>query len=554
MCIQINRFLSNRSDSVYHENTENVSTWHFTENPGKQKDQRESEKTFEEMTKSIETANLCHIDYVESQLMYFQKKTTRGSPWNVPLTIGSKLSINVSAFVFIQANKTTSFKTECAEFHTVTKMVTDYTKNNESIEKPCETETVKAYMYGTKINACEDSNISYDSGDKCLSCIAFSKKKKCSPNLFAGSGCHVIVSQKGCPKSAALFNSLVRNMVKKDFFMVARKVYRKGTKASIVGLFPQVSEEGSYFVMIELPHKEDIQRCRYEKFKNKESAKPSEEQMECMRKLVESMDLRTAIDDDSGNTEAFTLENCLNPFTQHICKTVAHRALNPTAPLPKFDEDLRKMIDVPEKIKNNSAEIIKEIERLFPVEYVHHKEKKLFGQQARNNNDDDIELSVQEMADSIQNADLIERHVVSVGTVTPAEDFLHLVHKRTEKFSILCEQIQSVIHEFLFKSTIELGDKILESILAYRDSAKIHAPFNYNTWITDLKKLIIKRNKINEWEKYIVKEGLGLITMNESPLSTVSIEENIEFYEIASKETNVSSAINPEDDELENLL
>lgn len=504
------------------------------------------------MVEDMESANLCHIDYVESELVYFQKKNTRSVPWNVALKIGSEFSINVSAYVYVKKSVLVSFKTECVEANTATKMVTEYTKNNEKIERPSEDDIVKAYHYGSKLNACDDAGIAYESGDKCLLTLAFCKRKQCGSNLFAGTGCHIVVPQKDCPKSAKLFSSLVKNMLHKDYFMLARKVYRKGSKAIIVGLFPQKKDGGSCLVMIEMPFEDNIQRCRFEKLRLKKSTKASDEQLDAMERLINAMDLTKAIDDESGITEAFTSETSLNPFHQHICRTVSKRALNPTAPLPTFDDELRKMIDVPEKIKNEAAGIIKEIEDLFPLEVIRHKEKKVFGQKSG-----DVcvpDLDDEEMLDVTQ-AESNERVIVAVGTVSPAEDFLYLVNKKTERFGVLCDQLQSVIHELLFKSTVELGDKIKEAIVAYRDVAKVFGPFNYNTWIKELKKLMVRRNKIDEWYKYIVTEGLGLITINESPVSTVTTEENLEFYEITTKETsNVISSINPEDDELENLL
>lgn len=495
------------------------------------------------MSESIESSNLCHIDYVESQLVYFQKKTARGMPWNVGMKIGSELTINVSAYVYIQQASIVSFKSEYEEMNTVTKMVTDYTRNNETIEKPNPEDIVNAYFYGSKLNPVDDSNDCYD---KCLSCLGFAERKNFNTNLFAGKGCHIVVPQKDCPKAAQLFSSLVENMIQNDFFMVARKVYRKGSKSMIVGLFPEKTETGLVLVMIEMPYEQDIHRCRYEKFRMKQSTKPSDEQMEAMKNLVESMDLMNALDDDSGISEAFTIENTPNPFHQYICRVVAHRATHPNDPLPTFHDELKKMIDVPEKIKYESADAIKKIEQLFPLEIIHHNERKVFGQKST-----DPEIAVGDAADDVT----VERHVIAVGTVTPAEDFLFLVDKKAERFGKLCEQIEGVIYELMFKTAADCGVKIIESILAYRESAKAHGPFNYNTWIKEFKKLMISKNKVDEWNKYIVKEGFGLITINESPISTVTIEENLEFYEMVSTEaTSMNTSVYLEDDNLENLL
>jgi ATP-dependent DNA helicase 2 subunit 2 len=543
------------SDSVSYSNNDDHNSCNFTQDPNKKDNQLQSEKIFEEMVNNIEGACLCHIDYVEEQLHYFQKKATRAHPWNVALTIGSEFSINVSAFVYIQDEKFfTSFKTRCFEDNTATKMVTEYTKNNEVIEKPDIEDLLKAYAYGSKLVALDEPDAIYKSGSKCLKCLAFTKRKNLAVEYFAGKGSHIIVPQKGFEKSSMLFALLIKAMMAKDYAMIARKVYRENTKVSIVALIPRIEEEGSYLIMIELPFAEDLKYLAFPKL-NSKSTEPNDEQMKAMSKLIDSMDLMKAIDDDSGISEAFKYNTTLNPFHQHMCRTIAHRALNPNEPLQPVDDELMKIIDVPEKIKIQSKDVAKDVERLFPVEIVEFKVKKPFGQKSvYDTQTQNILSSMNTDEDDIEHHD--DKAIVAVGSATPCEDFLYLVRKSSERFSVLCEQMHSIIYELLFKSTSDLSEKIKECVMVLRESSKINSPFTYNKWLNDIKETMVKRNKLNEWDNIFVKEGFGLITINESPISTITIEEQLEFYEINKKSGfsgRTSMAVDDEDD-LEDLL
>lgn len=104
------------SDTVQYDDTENLTGCHFTQREEKSEAQTNSEKIFAEMIAEMENANLCHIDYVESQLLYYQRKAKKPMPWNCPLTIGSEFSIDISAYVHVKEEPFfESFKTECIE-------------------------------------------------------------------------------------------------------------------------------------------------------------------------------------------------------------------------------------------------------------------------------------------------------------------------------------------------------------------------------------------------------------------------------------------------------
>lgn len=531
------------SDCVEH--TPETKTSQFSQNPTQNSTQTNSQRLFDDVIAKV-GGHLCHIDLAEAQLLTFQKKSTLSLPWNTSLTIGSQLKISISAYVSVQEEKFLApFKLESSEANTLTKMVTEYEQNNQRIEKPSEDDVIKAYMYGSTVVALE-SDAEYSDTEKCLSCLGFSKRELVSNEHLAGEGSHVVLPQKNCVKSARVFVSLVDAMKQSDRVMIARKVYRSRLKPTIVVLIPTFHGDVPYLRMIQLPFANDFTMYSFPKLRTKKS-EPSKEQERVIQELVNAMDLMDAVDDGSGITEAFSLENTLNPVNQHLCRSVAFRALHPSSPLPTIDPELVAMIDVPPKVKKACENILKEVEEQFPLEMVQRRVKKIFGKSATDSMliDDASDVNVDSVDD--------EKNIVAIGTVSPVEDFGVLLKKGVH-YGTLADQIQSVIYDLLFRTASAQTEKILECILFYREQSKLYAPFNYNSWIKELKKVIIERNRLDFWQESIVKEGFGLITSNEAPISAVNAKEQQEFYEISSKDTIQTSAMNQDDEDLDALL
>lgn len=413
---------------------------------------------------------LCHIDHAESQLLTFQKKKNRTVPWNATLSIGSRLKIDISAYVSIQEEKFLApFKSDSTIANTVTRMFTDYQVNNEEQPKPDAEDIVKGFIYGSELVIVDRTE--YNETEKCLACLCFTKRSNVFSEHFAGSDCHIVLPQKLREKSAKLFTGLVHTLLNRDSVMIARKVYRNGLKPSLVVLLPDLRDGVPFFTMIQLPFANDVTLFSFPRLETKKS-EPSKEQKEAIKELVDSMDLMTAVDDDSGMNEAFALETSLNPVNQHLCRTVAFRALHPSDPLPTIDNELVSTIDVPPKVKSESSEVIKKIEELFPLEMVEQKVKKLFGKRTES-------LAVDD-AMEIDSTDVDEgKKIIAIGTVSPAEDFGYLL-KRGEQFNVLAEQMQTVIYDLIFRTASMQTQKVLETIMMYREQSKIYTPFNYN--------------------------------------------------------------------------
>lgn len=528
------------SDCVEH--TDAKQEGHFSQSQA----QNGSQKLFNDVVTKC-GGYLCHVDLAENQLLTFQKKKSRAMPWNATLTIGSQLKINVSAYVSVQEEKFLApFKTECSNPNTYTKMVTEYEQNNQQVEKPSVDDVIKAYMYGSTVVPLNDDE-SYTKTDKCLSCVAFTKKDLVLNEYLSGDGAHVVVPQKKHLKSAALFSALVQAMKKFEVVMIAKKVYRNGLKPIIVILQPEFKDNIPYLSMIQLAFFNDMTLFSFPTLKTKKS-EPTKEQEKAIKELVDAMDLMSALDDESGLTEAFSAETSLNPVNQHLCRSVAFRALHPSDPLPAIDPELMKMIDVPEKIQQDRKDALKEAEELFPLTLVERSVKKIFGQHKTDS------LPVDDAMDGETETDAEdEKNIVAIGTVTPADDFGYLMRKGL-RFGILADQMQTVIYDLIFRTGTLQEKKTLECLVMYREQAKLYSPFTYNNWIKEMKQLLLQRNKTDFWQDFVVKEELGLISDQEAPISTVTRKEQTEFYDVSSKGTRFVAPSENNDDDLDALL
>lgn len=155
-----------RSDNIQYFNIDSEdANGFFSQNPTKSITQEASEKLLNDILKKT-NGNLCHLDYLELQLVNFQNKTTRAMPWNCPLTIGSELKIFISLYIQVQAEKPlASFKTECSLPNTRTQAVVEYFHNNKPLNsydllgEGC----IKGYSYGDTIVPipAEDDDLKY---------------------------------------------------------------------------------------------------------------------------------------------------------------------------------------------------------------------------------------------------------------------------------------------------------------------------------------------------------------------------------------------------------
>lgn len=206
------------------------------------------------------------------------------------------------------------------------------------------------------------------------------------------------------------------------------------------------------------------------------------------------------------------------------------------------------LLDIPEKIKQNSSEHIANVKQLFPLETIVKPTKKLLFQKLQHN--DPAGTTTADIEPMV--IDQPQSQLIEVGTVTPDEDFMNLLLKG-EKFATVCNQMQNVLHNLVFKAMQLQAEKIGRAVMMYREQAILLGAYRYNEWVTDFKKILLERNKEEVWENIFVKERFGLISAKQSEMSTVTDEEVEQFYESVCSGAR-ADASNIMDDDLDDLL
>uniref|UniRef100_A0A182NAS9 Ku domain-containing protein n=1 Tax=Anopheles dirus TaxID=7168 RepID=A0A182NAS9_9DIPT len=501
-----------------------------------------NERLVMDVFKRLNEGTVSNINWAVRTLAFVDPKAVRPMPWNSTLTIGTKLKLSISAFVQISEQKGLgSFKVDNIDGSaTRVEMKTEHFLNDKKIDLLMQ-DVIVGYMYGsTPVPFDSTIDIEYRSGESRLACLGFTASSNILEEHLSGHGAHVVVAKKGCSASNKKLCALIKAMHELDVAMIATKVYRKDTKPRLNALLPTYKNEVPCFVMMELIFKDELCSLKFPALLRTKH-KPKDEQYEAVGKLIDSMSLMDAIEDSSGECrEAFGLHSTYNPTLQHVYRTVAHRALNPKQSLPLADSALRELMEVPKPLAERSKPAVEQVKNLFELKEIQSKTRTEWLQRVAKISAGTVTNSQSSIStidsgifqeDDGDNGSGTRRKVVSVGTVTPSEDFALLL-RRGEKFATVATQLQNAVFELLFTSMRPPGDKVVAALVVYRGEAIKLGPYRYNEWIAEFKETLLARRKEQFWERVIVGERLGLIGAHESDMSTVSEEQAASFYKV----------------------
>lgn len=414
--------------------------------------------------------------------------------------------------------------------------MTEHYKNDELLDpEQLVGNVLKAHKFGGAIVPFDVSE-QPTSGKKSLACIGFTKQALISDLHLAGTGIWAVVAQKGCPASAKMMAALTMAMRKLKLAMIARYKYGATAAPKMMVMFPndmnQKHPMHNSLLMYELFYRENFLKVKIPRLCEK-NTKPSAEQNQVIGDLIGSMDLMNAKHcnemepSQTSSTEAF--KRLLNPSLQHMHRAIANRALNPKDPVLAVDKDLMDMLNPPPNLQEQAKPHIEKAKELFQLEVVKKKSGiQAFLEKCQNvalNPSDDLSANVSAGTGDGTPA------LIEIGTKTPAEDFAELL-ERGERFTVLATQLQKVIFHNTFNVVQINEEKLSKSLLIYREFAKQKGPFHYNDWIELFKSRLLEREKIDVWEKIVVREGYGLITSAHSNMSSITAKEAQEFYQI----------------------
>ncbi|KAL5281479.1 XRCC5 family protein [Megaselia abdita] len=485
------------SDLIKKEETQSKIHSHLLET-------RNQKMNAELISKLYKETNCILCDYKTSLFEVINSKNSAPWMWHCTLSIGSKISINVSGF--IAAKK--EFKLDLKTQSTVPDMQvinnTKYFKNIEEIF-PAQEDLIKGYMLGsTPIAMDEELESKNSKTKKGLQCLFFTKENGLSRKCFNGNGTYSILPKKFSKQSTGIFNSLVHYLNKTNIAMVAKKVYRDNTNPKIVALLPRIINNVAQFVMIELFFSNQFIDMHFPKLGSK-----AFESNELELKTVENFINSKIISND------FDLKNIPNLSMNFSINFLSNNV--------NGFEVLDKNCYLSEKENSSSAEIIQEMKKLFILE----SRKKLEVSKKREE-PEEFSLNLnQEATKSDYN------RIRQVGTVTPSDDFLFLVARdvsqlndvglQKESFYKYVEQIQNVIERLLFKSISIQTEKIVLALETYKKEAESYDAEGFNSWMINLKTQIQSRKMFDFWENFIIKNSIGLISNDSDQLNFFSI-------------------------------
>lgn len=418
------------------------------------------------------------------------------------------------------------------------KSITEYSYNDSTvIQRP---EYIKGYKYGGEFVPYDDTVSPNNDARKSLLCIHFTATKFISDLHLAGTGIWVIVPQKKCPASSKMLTALAMAMRKTDVAMIARYSYSAKTPPKMMVLFPndlnKKHPEHNSLLMYELFYAQNHVKIQFPSFFTKKN-EPSPEQYEAIDNLIDSMDL------DSCQT----FNRLHDPSLQHLYRAIENRALNPQNPPIGIEEDIMDMLYTPRHLQQQFQPFIATVQELFDFKKVKKSMKNALSAKLQENSS-----NVKCATDDVGVGDVTLK-ITKIRSATPADDFTELLN-RGEQIHTLATQMQEVIHIITFQSVEILEEKISLALKVYRDAAKTKGPFRYNKWIEEFKTKLLERDKVDVWQKIIVAECYGLITAEESEISTVTDSEAEKFYRITDKHGNNSSAAVGDDANIDNLF
>ncbi|PNF22251.1 X-ray repair cross-complementing protein 5 [Cryptotermes secundus] len=478
---------------------------------------------------------ICSFADAVPQLMHFLKKNVHPTPWNVVMDIGPDIRIAVSGYRKITPATLSSWKTTSAvEEGARVESETSYIRQDENQTVIDKEDVIEGFSFGSTLvpfSAVDKSMMSYQSGDKCLSILGFTKLKNVPRHLFVGKGVLYIMAQKGDSSAEVALSSLIHALNDEGLVAIARKVYRVNTAAVLGALFPRVSSKYECLVFIELPYSEDMREFVFPPVIS-DINKPTKEQLDSVDALIDNMDLRTVRNEYNEISEAFMSKSMLNPFHQHVYHSLAHRAMNPNAEIPPASDYVMNLLKSPYETKPSYKLAVEEIKKQFQLTEVkpkmnHKSAAEVFKKGPKDEPEEgpsNVDLK------DVTMASLVEATVVEVGTVKPVQDFEDLLG-RGEDFNKVCRQMQKVILNLVIHSFgVNNFVKAETALRVLRTACVTKDPSVYSDWVVQFRDNLFERGRKVFWDT-IVEAKLGLISSEESAKSSVTDDDARKFLQ-----------------------
>ncbi|XP_054268759.1 X-ray repair cross-complementing protein 5-like isoform X2 [Macrosteles quadrilineatus] len=496
-----------------------------SENEVKSPAQRKNEAIISRIVEETDGVT-CGFDEAMVPLGRYQKIQTRAMPWNCDLQIGSNIFVPIVGYKKFDSKKLLIWKKRSREKSAIVEERVHF-EGDQQVDKA---DVIKSYTYGQTIVPFSEDDKAATSlqTEKCFQVIMFAKKEEVPIHMLMGESVLYIAPRTGNEGAVSAMVALAQVLLEQQQVAIVRKVYRKNTAPLIGALIPTCETSNNrkcyFFYWVKLPFAEDDRRLKLPSLRH---IKPTQEQQDVVKKLIDSMDLSQLDEEEDPYRKP------VNPLVEHVNDLITFKALNPSSEMPtQPSERVKNMLKPLPDILANASQALDEIKRLFPLEEVEQKTYRraaadIFNR-STNNNPANV-VAPQDMVNSVTS--LVQSTVTEVGTIDPEGNFLKLLDQGAS-FGSVCEQMKTAIKKLIFTSSSSVGaEKAISAMKLLRERCVSRNPVSYNTFVASLKDDLVERGNTDLWD-VIVQEKLGLITSVESQQSNVSADEAVVFYEI----------------------
>lgn len=193
---------------------------------------------------------MCSFEDAFPELMHFQRKSVKPTPWNALFTISEKIKIPIQMFKKV---------TEPPSRRWLSKVVDDeeaavvkeraFVKFDDDREMEVEVpkeEVISAYQFGSTVVPFSDidkESMRYLTGPKGLYFIGCTRRDKIPLHLLIGDGSYVVLTRTDDNVAKIALETFVQALFERNCVGIARRIYNTDTGTTIGALFPIVTEE-----------------------------------------------------------------------------------------------------------------------------------------------------------------------------------------------------------------------------------------------------------------------------------------------------------------------
>lgn len=473
------------------------------------------------------------------QLSVFKKIERRSMPWPCQLTIGPDLSIKIVAYKSIVQEKVKkswtvvdarTLKKEDVQKETV------YCLNDDDETEVSKEDTIQGFRYGSDIipfSKVDEEQMKYKSEGKCFSVLGFCRSSQVHRRFFMGYQVLKVFAAKDDEAAAVALSSLIHALDELNMVAIVRYAYDKRANPQVGVAFPYIKDAYECLVYVQLPFMEDLRQYMFSSLRNNKKCTPTEAQLSAVGELIDAMSLVRKSEEEDTVEDLFPVSKIPNPEFQRLFQCLLHRALHPQDHLPPIQPHILSMLNPPPEMKAKCEIPLSKVKTLFPLTESIKKKDQVTAQDIFQDNHEEgpaaKKCKTEKEGTHVSISSLAEGNVTKVESVNPVENFRVLVRQKIISFEEASLQLVSHIEQFVDTNEILYFLKSMECIKAFREEAvQFSEEQCFNSFLKDLREKV-EIKQLNHFWEIVVQDGVTLITKDESPGSSVTVEEATEF-------------------------